>query len=355
MRSPDNLPIDETASNRAITAHPTMRQVAERAGVSVALVSLVMREAPNVSVHRRRLVLEAATELGYRPNVLARNLASRRTRTIGIVVNDLHNPFFAECIDGLQEEADRTGYRLLLGNGKHSRSGEADALETFLQFRVDGLVLAGPTITTSSMEQAAGTTPIVIVGRKTRSTKVDSVNTDDESGAGLAVDHLVALGHRRIAHVDGGTGAGASGRRQGYKRAMSMHGLEDQIMVASGDFSEAGGRAATVELLRLRPRPTAIFASNDLSAVGALDAIEDASMQVPRDMSIVGYDNTSLAALHHMSLTTIDQPRADIGRMAIRLLLERLDGGRTGAVHHVVAPTLVERNTSRKPMAERRK
>ena len=124
-------------------AQPTMQQVAELAGVSTALVSLVMRDAPNVSDYRRQLVLAAADELGYRPNVLARNLASRRTQTIGIVLNDLHNPFFAEIVDGAQAAADDNGYRLLIGNGSHSQLGEERSVETFLQFRADGLVIAG--------------------------------------------------------------------------------------------------------------------------------------------------------------------------------------------------------------------
>lgn len=327
-------------------AHVTMQQVAERAGVSTALVSLVMRDAPNVSDHRRALVLQAASELGYRPNVLARNLASRRTRTIGVVLNDLHNPFFAEIVDGLQFAADDGGYRVLIGNGRHTAAGERAAVETFLQFRVDGLVMAGPTVTVAALEAAAASTALVVVGRTTRSTKLDTVNTDDRLGAELAVDHLVSLGHTRIAHVDGGRGAGSALRRSGYQRAMAAHGLSDRTMIASGDFSEAGGYAAATKLLARRARPTAIFASNDLSAVGALDAAEDGGLRIPDDISIMGYDNTSLAAMHHMSLTTIHQPRENIGRVAVELLLERLEDDRTVCTHHVVAPALIARSST---------
>lgn len=166
-----------------------------------------MRDEPNVSDHRRALVLQAADDLGYRPNVLARNLASRRTRTIGVVLNDLHNPFFAEIVDGLQHAAGVGGYRVLIGNGQHSKAGEQEAVETFLQFRVDGMVMAGPTIAVAAMERAASSTAVDVVGRATRSSKVDTVNIDDVLGARLAVDHLVNLGHERIAHIDGGSGA----------------------------------------------------------------------------------------------------------------------------------------------------
>ena len=327
-------------------AQPTMQQVAERAGVSPALVSLVMRNAPNVSDYRRQLVLDAAEQLGYRPNVLARNLASRRTSTIGVVLNDLHNPFFAEIVDGIQAASDEAGYRMLIGNGKRSRAGEAEMIETFLQFRVDGIITAGATMAMSAIEAAAASTEVVLVGRTSRSRVIDSVNTDDVTGARLAVDHLVDLGHRRIAHIDGGTGAGADARRRGYSKAMTDHGLRDEIVIAHGDFSESGGYHAASELLAQSRRPTAIFAANDLSAAGALDRVEDAGFVVPDAMSIVGYDNTSLAAMQHMSLSTINQPRDEIGRLAVKFLLERLKDERARSVHHVIAPTLVTRRTS---------
>ena len=328
---------------------PTMQQVAERAGVSTALVSLVMRGAPNVSDKRRALVLEAADELGYRPNVLARNLASRRTRTLGVVVNDLHNPFFAEMVDGIQTTAALNDYRILIGNGQHSRRGEADAIETFLQFRVDGLILAGPVVAEGEMETAAKSAAVVAIGRTASSLEIDTVNCDEAVGARLVVEHLADLGHRRISHIDGGSGAGAASRRQGYEAAMRELGLGDHINVARGDFSESGGYNAADELLALDPRPTAIFAANDLSCAGALDRVEDAGIQVPSELSIVGYDNTGLAAMHHLSLTTINQPRGEFGRIATELILERLDGNRSTAVHHVVAPTLVVRRTTGPP------
>ncbi len=332
-------------------AQPTMQQVAERAGVSLALVSLVMRQAPNVSDYRRQLVLDAAEELDYRPNVLARNLASRRTNTIGVVVNDLHNPFFAEIIDGIDAAADEAGYRILIGTGKRSRRGEAEMIETFLQLRVDGVITAGATMPMGAIEAAAASTEVVLVGRTSRSRAIDSVNTDDVAGARLAVDHLVDLGHRRIAHIDGGTGAGAEARRRGYSKAMTDHGLSDEIVIAGGDFSETGGYHGASELLEQSRRPTAIFAANDLSAAGVLHRVEHAGLVVPDTMSIVGYDNTALAAMQHMSLTTINQPRDELGRLAVKFLLERFKETRTDSVHHVIAPTLVTRRTSSRQAA----
>lgn len=329
-------------------SQPTMKKVAERAGVSVALVSLVMRGAPNVSDHRRARVLSAAEELGYRPNVLARNLASRRTNTIGVVLNDFHNPFFAEVADGIQSAADRSGYRLLYGNGAHSVEGEAEAVETFLQFRVDGIILAG-SMDAASMEQAARSAAVVVVGRSEHGERVDTVNTDDRLGARLAVDHLVSLGHRRIAHLDGSDGAGAADRAEGYRDAMRRHGLVDDILVATGDYTEEGGHAAATELLAASPRPTAVFASNDLSAIGALDAFTTAGLRVPDDMSLVGFDNTSLTAMSYIALTTVNQPTDEIGQAAVDLLVRRLDHESADAEHFVGTPTLVERSSTAPP------
>ena len=332
-------------------AQPTMQQVAARAGVSTALVSLVMRNAPNVSDKRRAMVLKAAAELGYRPNVLARNLASRRTRTMGIVVNDLHNPFFAEVVDGVQAGAAAHGYRVLIGTGQHSRRGEADAIETFLQFRVDGLILAGPVVSVDEMELAARSAPVVAIGRTAASGAIDTVNNDDAVGARLAVEHLVGLGHRRIAHIGGGAGAGAAARQAGYESAMREFGLADHVAVVTGDFSESGGYDAAGELLARPMPPTALFAANDLSAAGALNCVVASGRRIPEDMSVVGYDNTGLAAMQHLSLTSINQPRLDLGEIATQLLMERLDDGRTTAVHHVLAPILVARRTSGPPAA----
>ncbi len=330
-----------------------MKMVAERAGVSTALVSLVMRGAPNVSEHRRARVLQAADELGYRPNVLARNLASRRTNTIGVVLNDLHNPFFADVADGVQAAADRVGYRLLYGNGKHSAAGEAEAVETFLQFRVDGMILAG-SIDVESREKAAATGAVVVVGGVEHGGPVDTVNIDNRVGARLAVDHLVSLGHRRIAHLDGGNGAGAATRSAGYRDAMRDHGLDDHVLIASGDFTEEGALAGAAQLLATTPRPTAVFAANDLSAIGALDAFAKAGLRVPDDISLVGFDNTSLAAMSYVSLTTVNQPTDELGQAAIDLVIRRVESGGAAEDHVIGSPTLVVRSSTAPPPAHAR-
>jgi DNA-binding LacI/PurR family transcriptional regulator len=343
------------ASKRAPMTKPTINEVAERAGVSKSLVSLVMRGAPNVSDSKREAVLRVATELGYRPNAVARSLVEGRTRVIGVMLSDLHNPFFAEVVDGIEAEASRRGYRALMSTGQRVPAREAEAIETFLELRTDGVIVAGPSLPNQAIVAAARSAPLVVVGRAMRSTSVDSVTDDDREGAGLAVEHLVELGHRRIACIDGGQGAGSVPRRKGYRQAMIRAGLEQHVRVAPGAFTEEGGHRAMQELLDEEPRPTAVCAANDLAAIGAMNAIEDRGLRVPDDISVVGYDNTALAALRHVRLTTINQPRFQIGEEAVAVLVERIQEGRTTPRRVLVAPSLVVRDTTAPPAGSGRR
>jgi DNA-binding LacI/PurR family transcriptional regulator len=322
---------------------PTIRNVAERAGVSKSLVSLVMRGSPHVSERRRQAVLKAARELGYRPNAVARSLVEGRTRLIGALVADLHNPFFAEFLDGLQESLHGANLRMIVGSGRWDPLFEAEAVEAFLEMRVDGLVLLS--VVPDSLDEAAASVPVVIVGERDVE-GVDIVVDDDELGARLAVDHLVDLGHRRIAHIEGAPSTTARYRRDGYEKAMSHHRLSEEIIVEPGDFTEEGGYQAAGKLLSRVPRPTAIFAPNDLVAIGALSAADELGLRVPADVSIVGYDNTHLAAIRHISLTSVDQPRRDMGRAAAELLCARIDDLLRTPRQTLVVPHLVVRSTT---------
>ncbi len=312
---------------------PTIEDVARQAAVSKSLVSLVMRGARHVSVARRTAVLRAAAKLGYRPNAMARGLVQRRTRILGVMLSDLHNPFFADVVEGIQDQASRAGYKVLINTGNRVAVQEAEAVETLLQLRVDGVILAGP----------------LLVGREAHAPSVDSVTNDDRAGGVLVVEHCASLGHRRIAHIDGGPGAGAAARRAGYEAAMRRLRLGKHLAVAPGSYTEEGGHRGALFLLDRRPPPTAIFVANDLAAIGALNAIEERGLKVPDDISLVGYDNTSLAALRHISLTTVHQPRVEMGQMAVITLLERVEQGRSRPRRTVLSPQLVVRGSTAPP------
>jgi DNA-binding LacI/PurR family transcriptional regulator len=322
-----------------------MDDVAVAAGVSRALVSLVMRESPRVSAASRAAVLEAAARLGYRPNLMARNLAARRTNTIGLLLNDLHNPWYADIADGIDQVADANGYQVILASGRRAAMHESRAIDTFLASRVDGIIVTGCRLPVPRLTSVAAEVPLVSVGRTLRAAMIGTVCTDDAVGARLAVRHLHSLGHRRIAHIDGGVGAGSAPRRAGYVAAMRELGLAAQARVATGDFTEEAGAAAVDHLLRDGDPPSAIFAANDLSAIGAIDELERRGLDVPAQVSVVGYDNTALAALNHIGLSTIDQPRLSMGNAAAAMLVAALTGA--GRLHNVsMAPQLVARSTT---------
>ncbi|MBK5268436.1 MAG: LacI family DNA-binding transcriptional regulator, partial [Acidimicrobiia bacterium] len=306
--------------------HPTIHDVAKLAGVSKSLVSLVMRDAPQVSDARRAAVKKAAAELGYRPNAAAKHLVQGRTFVIGVVVADLHNPFYADMVDSIEKAASAADYRILIGSGFQSAEREAVAVDTFLQFRVDGLILTGSNIPASDIEKASETVPVVLASRSAGSDAVDSVVVDDRAGAILAVEHLIDLGHRRIAHIHGGEGSGALSRRAGYESAMQGAGLGKHIVSQPGNHNEQGGMDASRLLLASQHRPTAIFASNDLSAFGVLSVAKDHGLRVPEDLSVIGFDNTSMSRIAAIDLTTIDQRGADQAASAVSLLLERFAG-----------------------------
>lgn len=328
---------------------PTILDVAEEAGVSKSLVSLVMQGSDKVSDSSREAVLEAAQKLGYRPNAAARTMVQQRSSVIGVLVSNLHNPFFADVIDGIGATARDAGYRSILTTGNRVPERERLAVGTLLEMRVDGLIMISPVVNRECAIGASSSVPTVVVGKATRAPTVDSVTNDDRSGIGMVVDHLVGLGHSRIAHIDGGVGAGSRPRRTGYKRSMKRHGLESEILSVPGSFTEEGGRAGMRSLLAGDTRPTAVLASNDLAAIGVLEVLDAEGLDVPGDISVTGYDNTAIAASHRLGLTTVDQPRHDMGRMAAELVLTKIDHDRAKASHVVLPPKLVVRESTGPP------
>ncbi len=315
--------------------------------MSKSLVSLVMRGAPQVSDARRAAVLAAAEELGYRPNAMAQSLVQRRTHVIGVLLSDVHNPFFADVVGGIAAAARAFGQRALMNTGERAAALEREAIEVLLRLRADGLILASTVVASADLEDIGRQIPTVLASRPSRSAVLDSVATDDLAGSALAVDHLVRLGHRRLAHITGGDGAGSRARARGFARAVKRHGLDARV--AEGDYTEAGGIAGVEALMGGRWPPTALLAPNDIAAIGALQALTSRGLRVPEDVSLIGYDDTWVAALEHIALTTVHQDARTIGTAAVDLLQERITGGRTTPRHVVLRPTLTVRETTGAP------
>ncbi|HEX4811481.1 MAG TPA: LacI family DNA-binding transcriptional regulator [Nonomuraea sp.] len=333
------------------TRRVTIADVASHAQVSTTAVSKVLRNAYGVSTAMRDRVQAAIDELGYRPHNAARAMRGR-TFTIGVLLPHIRNPFFAEILEGVMGQLGGTGYQAILVQGGRDADTERRAIDALVDRQVDGILLIAPLSSKPRLEEVAAGTPTVVLGPHERSAAYDSVHGDDEAGAELVVEHLIALGHRRIAHIaqkDEGRGRPAAQlhtiRERTYRRVMTEHGLAAEIAVAVTSYTEEGGHLGAHELLARVPRPSAIFAGADMAASGALAAAYEAGLSVPGDLSLAGYDNTRAAALAHISLTSVDQDGAMMGRTAGRLLVERM-AGRTTAVRFAVTPTLVTRRST---------
>lgn len=328
---------------------PTIRDVATHAGVSKSLVSLVLQGSGNVSESRRRAVLEAMEELGYRPNKLARGLSMPRTGTVGVLLNDLRNPWFVELLEGLTASLHAAGVSPILADSYTDRRVGRRSVEALLEQRIDGLVVVGTTTESAAIETAAAAVPVVLAGTLDPALPgVDIVVNDDEAGARKATEHLLALGHERIAHLQGPDEIGMR-RRAGYEHAMRAAGLEPRVV--SGGMSEESGFAAASRLLAGRGRPTAIFAFNDIACIGALSAAADHGLAVPGDLSLVGYDNTYLARIRHISLTSVDNGNLAVGVQAGKFILERIGSPDVQGRHHLVSSELQVRGSTSHPPA----
>lgn len=329
---------------------PTMEDVAAAAGVSRSLVSLVFQDSPKVSEASRSRVLAEAERLGYRPNVLARQLASNRTKTIGILLDDLHNPYFADVLDAFEAEAESAGYRALLANGRREGERESEALRTFIDHRVDGVILASPRISDSVLTSMSKIAPLVCVERRVDLPRIDVVMHDERIGAQLVVDHLIGLGHRDIVHIDGGSGAGAAARRDWFMQSMRDAGLAASMRVIGGEFTEQAGREAAEQLVR-GALPTAIYCANDSVAAGVAAVLQREGISIPGDVSLVGYDDTMLAKLDLLSLTSVRQPLAEMAKASVDLINRRIEKPRRGGDIVDIAPTLITRRSTAAPRA----
>lgn len=318
----------------------TLADVARAAGVSVALVSIVMREAPGASDATRARVREVADRLGYVPDQRARLLRSADTRLLGVTF-DLHQPFHGDLVEHLYAVAADRGYDVAISAVAPSRD-ERSAVQALRRERCDALVLLGPGLSSGALAALGADVPTVVVARRSDAPGVGSVHGDDELGVALAVDHLVSLGHRRLVHVDGGTAPGALERRRGYADAARRHGLEPWVV--PGGATERAGVDATTALLGAPTPPTGVVAFNDHCASGVLDALLRARRDVPADVSVTGYDDSRLAVARQDLMTTVAQSAREMAERAVDGVLGLIAGA--PAEDAVLTPRLVVRSTT---------
>jgi DNA-binding LacI/PurR family transcriptional regulator len=328
-----------------------MADVAADAGVSRALVSIVFRDQPGASEATRRRVREAAKRLGYAPDQRARLLSRSRTRLVGVVYG-LQHEFHGEVVEALYAAATPRGYEIAL-SGSAPRREEAAAVASLLSYRCEALILVGSGLTGSALADLATRVPLVVLARKVTAPTGDVVRTDDARGALLATRHLLDLGHRDIAHVDGGRASGSRERRVGYRRALRSAGppVEPRVL-AGGLTEEEGARSAEAMLAQdragERALPTAVVAFNDRCALGLLTTFRSHGLSVPGDLSVVGYDDSRVARLPWADLTTIRQDTSLLASEAVRLAVDRIE--RPGPPQDVVVPPeLIVRGSTAAP------
>jgi DNA-binding LacI/PurR family transcriptional regulator len=330
----------------------TIYDVARHVGVSIATVSRALNGTGQIAPDTREQIDDAVRALGYKPNTLARSLVTRSTQTIALLLPDITNPFYPGLVKGVQDCAHRNGYMVLLCTAEGDPDGEESYLSMLRSRQVDGALVDGLRLSKARIGAFVDDGfPIVSLDRDIDSAVVPLVQVDNRRGARLATEHLLELGHRRIGHVLGVERLRiTSDRRQGYEDALSAAGLAvDPDLVVGGAYTEEGGREAIDRLLDIAPDVTAVFAANDLSAIGVLNGLVDRGVAVPDEFSVVGFDDLRIASYVSPKLTTIHQPADEIGTRAAQVLIDLLQGRRRRQRRIMLEPTLVVRESSGPP------
>ena len=336
----------------ATRRRPTIYDVAREAGVSTATVSRALNGTGRIAPATREAIEQAVERLDYRPNTIARSLVTKSTQTIAFLLPDITNPFYASLVSGIQQIALASGHTMLLCTTGGDAEREAEYLSLLRAKQVDGALVDGLVLPPERIaEFVEDGFPIVCLDRDVRSQSVPLVQVDNHRGARLAVDHLVGLGHVRIAHLTGAPELGISGERlAGYHAALGAAKVPfDPGLVRAGHFSEDGGYDATHALLESGARFTGVFAANDLSAIGALAALREAGLTVPDDVSVVGFDDLRLSARTAPPLTTVRQPAVEIAQRATQILVALIAGRRVRKLRYLLEPALVVRSSTAPP------
>jgi DNA-binding LacI/PurR family transcriptional regulator len=327
-----------------------MGDVAAHLGVSRQLVSLVLRNAPGASDQTRERVRQAAQELGYSPDLAAQMLRRKGTRTLGVLFT-LEHYSGAAIVEHMHAAAAGRGYSLILSERSPSRD-EAEAVQELLGFRCDALILVSPTMPTTDLRRLTKIVPVVSIGNGSTRIGCDVVRSDGEQGIRQAVAHLAGLGHRHIAYVHGRDMPGSDFRHDGYLAEMGARGLPVDVLTVRGDYTEEAGARAAALLLRRPALPTAVIANNDHAAFGLQISLMRAGLAVPGDVSVTGYDDSRVAQLSFLDLTSVRQDPAQIGELAIDCAHSRISGERAGPIERITPARLIVRGSTAAPRPE---
>lgn len=327
----------------------TIHDVAKSAGVASKTVSRVINNEGYISSRTREKVNQAIAELGYVPNALARSLRSKRTNTLALIITDITNPFFTVIARGVEDTANNAGYNVIFCNSDESQEKEEKYVRLILQKQVDGILLvpAGSSSKSIDLITEHGT-PVVVIDRKV-SAETDRVSCDSEGGAYQLTRLLLDLGHRRITLLNGPVDVSTSlDRFMGYQRAMDEAGLSENISSFYGSFNQASGYEGTKQALSQSPRPTALFAANNVIGIGTLWALQDLGLNVPDDIAVVAFDDLPTGLVVKPSLTVAAQPAYEMGRRAAELMLNRLHAPSLDYLHVTLPVEIITRSSSGK-------
>ncbi len=333
-------------------SRPTIIDVARAAGVSKSLVSLALSGKSGVSDASQQKIFQAAADLGYTSNVWARSLVRGRTRLIGVVTTDIASAYNSDVVIGLEDAAAMDNYEVLLAHGRRDPDHLMRGMQRMLELGVDGLVVISSQVPQTVLDDAARRRPVVVVGRPSAAGDlVDVIHNDDERGGTLAVEHLIDAGHRQIGFVATSSRAAVQARREAYERVMQQAGIDYRWIVSAADQSRKHFPYRMITAFTsacatmIQSLPTALFVAIDRIAVDIMGAAWDASLRVPEDIALVGYNNSRLSASVRPGLTSVNQPRNAMGRLAMQFLTERFEG-RTQPRREIIAPELVVRSSS---------
>lgn len=333
----------------------SIKDIARAAGVSHSTVSRALADSPLVKEETRQRICHLAREMGYSPSAIARGLVTKRTRTIGLVVTTIADPFVAEVVRGIEETALDRGYNIVLCNSNAEPQRELAAVNTLREKRVDGIIVSASRVGDLYLPMLVETgVPIVLVNNEHSGSYAYSVVTDDEAGGRLATEYLLDLGHTRIAYISGPELSSTSANRlRGYEQALKSRGLmPDPQWIVSGNGSARGGEEGMARLLSLANPPSAVFCYNDVTAIGALLAARRLGRNVPAQVSVIGYDDIAFAAYTNPALTTVEQRKYEMGSLAMQMMLDLLGGALS--VKNVLLPArLVVRESCALPERER--